>query len=127
MAEIKVDSSSDDEMIDFNLKVDDIEDYLTALPIKNLILNHIHPFTEEVMEPYNSFIVTECIAAVDKRTTTTNVVTKVLFLALNMVLHCRYLHRNLLTSCTIHRKAICGVILKLIQNKETMQKKAANL
>ena len=36
-------SSSDDEWIDFNLEIDDSEDCLTALPIKNLILDPIHP------------------------------------------------------------------------------------
>ena len=120
----QTDSSSDDELIDFNLEVGDSEDFLTALLIKNLTLDPTHPFTSEVMEPCGSFKETECVVAAGDPTTTTCVVTKVLFLALSKVLHCRCLHRNLLVSCTMHRKATCGVILKLIQKKEKMQQQA---
>ena len=69
------------------------------------------------MEPYDSFIEAECIASGDNPITIADVVTKVLFLSLNMVRHCRCLHCNLLASYAIHRKSTCGVILKLIQKK----------
>ena len=111
----EADSSSNDEWTGFNLEVDDSEDCITVLPIKNLTLNPTHPFTAEGMEPYDSFKETECIVVGSSSITTTCVVTKLLFLALNMVLRCRCLRRNLLAS--MDRNVTCGVILKLIQTK----------
>ena len=39
------------EWINYNLEVDESEDYVTAIPIKNLILDPTHPFILEGIEP----------------------------------------------------------------------------
>ena len=107
-----------------NLEVDELEDSLIILPIKNLILDPTHHFMSDGIETCDRFEETECIARGDNPTTTTDVVTKMFFLALSMVLHCRCLHRNLLDSCAIHMKSTCRVILKLFQKKVTTQNQA---
>ena len=104
---------SEDDYINFNSVTDESSEYLTRLLIKNILLNPIHPCTEEGMEPYDSFNETECLYLVEGK----EIVGKVLMLGLNIMLYCRCLYHNLLASYVISRKASCGVMLKLICRK----------
>ena len=94
--------------------MDNSEDHLTVFPIKTLISDPVHPFAGECKDPYDSVKETECIATCGNPATTTDMVTKVLSLALIMVLHCRCFHYKLLASHVIFSKTTCGVILKII-------------